>query len=617
VDPGADGLAARLQSLHEQLEHPPGVVLGVLRLPLLDPILDDLEAAGGAEVESRPGVAAREMSRVSPEAKIELERLIELISREILGAAPEAMGRRLRMVEFLRRSDDGRLPSVAFDGADTFGAELRAMLASDPDLRARLGRLYPLTVRATTVAPGDRWVREAAQLASPPGGADLASATHRVLASLLRAPIYSRPDLLMGAVRPANQRLARGLLWFASVAFPAPAEMLGAVGLRMGTSGRNDAVVRDIALANTCAALLGDATDPGAAAELASMRSEVTNRVVLKQVDRALAVLAARAETTVEDVLDMALPTFGLDGRGRVEIGSGDALARVEVTPEAEVVVRWHGTRAGADFASFEAPEGADPGAVAHVAALVSKIETAISAERRQLDRRLGSLRTWPHDEWRRRFLEHPIAGVFGRRLVWVLEGPDGESAAALVEGDGWIGPDELPVRLPAGAGRVRLWHPADAGAAASLSWRATLAARGVLQPIRQVDREVYAPTETGVSPSADLRFGGRIVDHARLRAFLRSRSWAVPALGAWDQGDEATGWRVFDADLRAELRYQAPDRVPTESKVLRARIVAVRFLRTSAAPTSQAGVGSTVLLDDVPRRAFSEAIRDVSLAIG
>jgi hypothetical protein len=599
VDPGA-ALVARLRSVHDQLEQPPGVVLGVLRLPLLDPILDDLVAGG----------------LLSPATTVELERLAELLSRKMLGAAPEALVRRMRIVELLRGFDGGRLPAVAFDGADPFGAELRAMLESDAELRARLGRLFPLAVRATTVAPADRWAREAAELALGPGGSDLASATHRVLAALLRAPVTSRPDILVGGVRPANQRLARGLLWFASVAFPAPAELIGVIGLRMGTSGRNDAVVRDLALANTCAALLGESADPGAAAALAAMRGEVSNRVVLKQVDRALAVLAARAGETVEDVLDLALPTFGLDERGRAEIGSGDARAMVEVTPEADVVVRWQGTGAETGSGSSEAPDTADPGTVADVAALVSKIETAISAERRQLDRRLGSLRTWPDDVSRRRFLEHPIAGVFGRRLVWVLERPDGVTAAALPHVAGWIGPDDLPLGLPAGAARVRLWHPADAGAAAALAWRATLAARGVLQPIRQVDREVYAAVETGVSPSADLRFSGRIVVHARLRSFLRSRGWAVPALGAWDQGDEATGWRVFDGDLRAELRYQAPDRVATESKVLRARIVAVRFVRTSAASTSRAGAGSTVPLHDVPPRAFSEAIRDVSLAI-
>ena len=55
-----------------------------------------------------------------------------------------------------------------------------------------------------------------------------------------------------------------------------------AIGTRMGTSGRNDAVVRDTALANTFAALLGASPDPRSATALASMRGRITNRNVLK-----------------------------------------------------------------------------------------------------------------------------------------------------------------------------------------------------------------------------------------------------------------------------------------------------------------------------------------------
>jgi hypothetical protein len=38
-------LSVRLADVRLQLDHPPGVVLGVLRLPILDPILDEIEAA--------------------------------------------------------------------------------------------------------------------------------------------------------------------------------------------------------------------------------------------------------------------------------------------------------------------------------------------------------------------------------------------------------------------------------------------------------------------------------------------------------------------------------------------------------------------------------------------
>jgi hypothetical protein len=205
---------------------------------------------------------------------------------------------------------------------------------------------------------------------------------------------------------------------------------------------------------------------------------------------------------------------------------------------------------------------------------------------------------------------------MFGRRLVWSLYEPGGKSTTVLPDRDGWIGLDERPIAQPAASSVVGLWHPAEASPAETAAWRATLAARNVRQPFRQVDREVFALDPGSASPAADRRFAGRLVDHGRLRALLRTRDWAVPALGAWDLGDEATGWRAFDDGLRAELRYQAVERAVTGERVERARIVAVRFIRTDAPPTSPATTAATVVLADVPARAFSEALRDVSLVV-
>ena len=575
-------------------------MLGVLRLPVLDPILDELEAF----VASEP----------LPEAAVaELTRLAELLSTEMLGTAPETVPRRGRIVELLRLADDGRLPPLAADDKDPFGAELRAMLESDADLRTSLGRVYPLILRATSVSPTGRWARDGRELAERNDGPQLVEATRRTLAALVRAPIESRPDLLVGGLRPVNQRLARGLLWFAAVAMPEPAGTLGVVGLRMGTSGRSDAVVRDVALANTCAALLGESTDPEAAAALVSMHRTIANRNVLKQIGRALEAIAGRTGVTVDDVIDESLPAFGLDSRRRLEIDAGRVQAAIAVDKDGQVDVRW---RAADGTMSDGPPKDVatdDPGVVASVAGTTRALEAALTEERGALELRLGSVRSWPEPVVRRRFLDHPISEVFARRLVWAVDGP-GSSLTVLFSGDGWSGADDLPVADVGSVGSIRLWHPAESGGAEIAAWRATLAARAVRQPFAQVDREVFRPVP---EPSqADVRFAGRIVDHAKLRALLRERRWAVPALGAWDQGDEATGWRAFDDGLRAELRYQAPERVPTGERIVRARLVAVRFVRSDAPPASPATDAISVPVGEVPARVFSEALRDVSLAV-
>ena len=76
--------------------------------------------------------------------------------------------------------------------------------------------------------------------------------------------------------------------------------------------------------------------------------------------------------------------------------------------------------------------------------------------------------------------------------------------------------------------------------------------------------------------------------------------------------GDEAK----IDDVLRAELRYQAAERVPTGERVTQARIVAVRFLRTDVAPTVASSDWVAVPLASVPARVFSEALMDVALVV-
>ena len=592
-------LDARLAGVRLQLDHPPGVVLGVLRLPLLDPVLDDIESAfdaAGSEAAPNPALVA------------EIGRTVQLLSEGMLGTAAEALGRRGRLVEFLRRSNAGELPAIAFDDGDAFGAELRTMLGTDRSLRLALGFLHPLAIRATAVAPPPRWTTEARRLLATAGDVDLSGAIRRTLASLLRSDIVSRPDILVGGLRLANQRLARGLLWFASVALDAPAELIGSVGVRMGTSGRNDAVVRDTAVANTCAALLGASDDPGAAAQLATMRVRVTNRNVLKQVDRALEVVAARAGTEVAAVIELALPTFGLGSDGRLELPIDGTTAVIVLAADATVRPLWRQL----DGIDLDRPPAAlaatHPAEVAEVAERVAAIQAVVVEERRRMEDRLASSRTWPEPLWRYRYADHPIGRTFGCRLIWQVGSPGEAGAAALPDGDGWVAVDGQRLSLGA-ASEVRLWHPADAGEVEIAAWQATLALAPLDQPVKQAHREVFRPAPRDLGLAADRRFAGRVVEHGHLRALLRGRGWAVPALGAWDEGDEATAFRAFDDGLRAELRYQAVEDLPTGTRPERARLIAVRFMSASGPDDAV-----QVPLSAVPARVFSEAIRDVSL---
>jgi hypothetical protein len=280
----------------------------------------------------------------------------------------------------------------------------------------------------------------------------------------------------------------------------------------------------------------------------------------------------------------------------------------IEVTPGATVRQFWRETGGTHLDRPPAALTTSHPAEVADLAERVAAIRAAVVEERRRMEDRLASSRTWPEPLWRSRYADHPIGRIFGTRLIWRIGSSDEGGIAGRPDGDGWVGVDGH--RLGVGAAfEVRLWHPADAGEVEIAAWRAALAAVAVDQPVKQVHREVFRPAPRDLGLAADRRFAGRVVEHGHLRSMLRSRGWAVPALGAWDQGDEATAFRAFEDGLRAELRYQAVERVPTGTRQQRARLVGVRFMSASGAADAE-----QVALAAVPPRVFSEAIRDVSL---
>ena len=201
------------------------------------------------------------------------------------------------------------------------------------------------------------------------------------------------------------------------------------VGLRLATSGRADNQARDAAVAGTAAALLGRLDDPVALAELDRLRTRVRNRIVRKQIEAAMAVVADRADRPIDELLDESAPTFGLDTAGRRRITVGVHNGSLELIDAGRVEFRW-----ATPLSSVERETHA--GALAELDARRTEIADWLADERRRLEGWLRDGRAWPFAVWQRRFVEHPVARVDARGLVWRLAA--GDSVVALrPEADG------------------------------------------------------------------------------------------------------------------------------------------------------------------------------------
>lgn len=167
------------------------------------------------------------------------------------------------------------------------------------------------------------------------------------------------------------------------------------------------------------------------------------------------------------------------------------------------------------------------------------------------------------------------------------------------------VGAGGKPLTLVDG---VQVAHPVQLIRDGSLGvWQNFIVARRIVQPFKQVFREVYSVTEAERSSESTARFAGHGLDGRVLRRLLQSRGWEV------EQGDCPLPFRRYrSAGLRAwfdfpEARHFIGDDEPLESG----------GLSFSAEASRQGWQGpKRVSLDRVPPVLVSEAFRDADLMV-
>ncbi|GIJ61004.1 DUF4132 domain-containing protein [Virgisporangium aurantiacum] len=325
----------------------------------------------------------------------------------------------------------------------------------------------------------------------------------------------------------------------------------------------------------------------------------VKNKALLTRVHAGLARLGALRGWQPGEVLELAVDDHGLDRDGRrtweidgytavVEVGDGRAALRFEKDGR---------SLKGVPAAVRPAP------LLAKVKAVVKEIGGTLAAERARVEALLSADRDWDFADWVTRYLEHPVTGVFGRRLIWQVDGVGG-----------------IPVRGGAGwtlaerdAGRVRLWHPVLAPVDEVVGWRDHVTAAGLRQPFKQAFREIYllTPAERQTDVYSN-RFAAHILRYRQANALFRTRGWHADYLGPWDGGYEGEATKEFAGGWRAAFLHEmAGQPVAPHYTVEHCVTDQVRFARRDGAVWDRAA------LAEVPPRVFSEAMRDVDLFVG
>ncbi|MEU6322138.1 DUF4132 domain-containing protein [Streptomyces sp. NPDC047009] len=531
----------------------------------------------------------------------------ELMDTEVEARRRASLAKRLRAL--LAGVDEAHIPEGLIPAYAPWAAALRerANTSPTPELAHFVRHLTSLS----GPRPAQRWRRTCIELADAATARELMASVLRELAegdphcsrrhgsgiSWIQGDAYHHHYV----VHQNDGDLARGAVWAAALAEgPAAVPHLAALALRTGGPGTG--VMEDLKLAGAAINALAEIGDPAALEALWRLQSQVRHRGLRKQLDTALVTAAGKQGITAGQLIERSVPAHGLAPDASLERDLGGYRARVAIEDAATVRLTFTGPDGRTSRTAPAAVKDGFADELKELKALAKEVRGTLSGERARIEALMSAGRSWPYDEWRRYYRDHPLTGVLVRGLIWEFQGADGLWHA--------VAPMSEPPGEPE---RVRLWHPIRASADEIREWRARIVAERLRQPFKQAFREIYlltpAEEETGVYSN---RFAAHVVHYRRLYALFKERGWQANFLGRYDGGYEGQARAEFgDGEWRACFYHEpatedygdyAPDHAATDQ---------VRFERRDGRRWQE------IPLVEVPPLVFSEAMRDVDLFVG
>ncbi|UFS99718.1 DUF4132 domain-containing protein [Nocardia huaxiensis] len=244
--------------------------------------------------------------------------------------------------------------------------------------------------------------------------------------------------------------------------------------------------------------------------------------------------VAARAQLTLEDLLDSLAPTFGFDAGGRLELDYGPRGFLVQLDDQLnlhtfDAVRPGHGPWSpGARRRAVPKPAADDSptAGVAHRRYRTARkgMKRAVREQARRLESAMVRGRRWPVAAHRQTFGTHPLLARLARRVVWATYDDAGIPFRTfrIAEDGSYADVSDRAVSLPEPV-RVGVAHPLDLGGAVP-AWTEVFTDYEILQPFEQLARAVFPPASPEAADGVE-RFRDLTVSTGSLLR-LCTRGW-------------------------------------------------------------------------------------------
>lgn len=492
------------------------------------------------------------------------------------------------------------------------------------------------TLTATGARPSVKWLKSGRELIAAIGEKAFREALEDWLPQVSkgRSQILAKDPRAIGdVIHDENANALRGFLWLLPLLKRRDGDPRLAAGVALSAYKKVPGVgPRAVKVGNAAIYALSEMVGPDAIGQLAMLKVRLRFGTAQKEVEKAFDAAARELQLPREEIEELSVPDCGLQLVGMREEVFGDYRVKIEVKGS-DVAVSWFDAKGKLLKSVPAAVKKEHAEDWKDLQGDTKDLHAMISAQKERIDGLILEQKTWPANVWRERYIDHPVVGIIGRRLIWSVDG----TAVTMIEGLAQnLEAEQVTI---ANTATVTLWHPAGRPVEEVVAWRRRVESLGMVQPFKQAHREVYLLTDAERRTERySNRFAAHILRQHQFNALCGARHWKNKLRLMVDDeyppaSRELSTWR-----MRAEFWIEGiGDSYGQDTNeagtYLRLASDQVRFYRTEAAPNSaHAGgggyrlrafgpgadeVNEPIRMEEVPPLVFSEIMRDVDLFVG
>ena len=412
-------------------------------------------------------------------------------------------------------------------------------------------------------------------------------------------------------LNPCNLNMLKGFVWMCGC-YPDKTTLKNIsalAGVLLEKNMRKPYSITSLTIA--CLYTLSKSTTIDAVSFLSALKFRIRETEIQALVNQYIEEAASSRQVSVADLEDMAVPHFNIsDGMTRHECAHYAAELTVNNKNRVEFIwVTADGRRQKKIPADLKAEQRSK---LLLLQENAHELSSWVRLVIERMDRMHRSLRilTWSHFE--RYYLIHPLVAYFAKKLIWCFHLQEKTYTALLLNGS-WVNNKGEVINIPEDTATVSLWHPLKSDIKDIMGWRNFLLAHDIRQPVKQAFREVFMVAEQEVKTRLySNRMAAHLIRQQQFKMLANLKGWKYTPFGNDHDGryKEIAVLPLPDYRLKAEFCINEPAKENEAFGNHMWQYVAtdqVRFVNQH---------GERMPLNQVPKIAFSEAIRDVHFFI-